>query len=249
MILAILQARTGSTRFPAKVLADLHGRPMVVRQVERLRRSAGIDRLVAALPSGAGDDELESVLAAEGVPVFRGPRDDVLGRFAIVAEAEGPDHIVRLTADCPLTDPAVVDTVIAEHLRTGADLTVNTMPPTYPDGLDAEVMEIGAFRRLHDLGAALSAVDREHVTYGMHARPEHFRVHNVTQHPDRSALRWTVDLPADLAFANAVYARLYDENPAFGQQDVLDLLDEEPSLARTERDEPRNAGLRAEEGS
>jgi spore coat polysaccharide biosynthesis protein SpsF len=244
MILAILQARMSSTRFPGKVLAPLHGRPMILRQIERVRRSALIDELVVATSSDPSDDELARVLTAEGVAVRRGPLADVVGRFAAVVTEFDPDHLVRLTADCPLTDPGVIDRVIREQLDSGADYTANTQPPSFPDGLDVEVVAREAFARL--LAADLTPRQREHVTLGIVERPAAFAIRNVAQSPSRAQLRWTVDVPADLEFVRVVYARLYDEDPAFGQAAILALLDREPALSRTEQDLARNAGLQKE---
>lgn len=241
MILGVLQARCSSTRFPGKVIAPLHGAPMIVRQVERLRMTSSIERLVVATSIDPSDDPLVEVLDAAGIEVRRGPLDDVVGRFALVVDEFAPDHIVRLTADCPLADPAVIDHVVAEHLADGTDYTSNVLTPTYPDGLDVEAITADAFARL--LAQPLTSREREHVTLGLYGRPESFTLRNVTQEPDRSALRWTVDVPDDLTFVREVYTRLYDGNPGFGQAEILDLLARHPELERTENDVARNEGL------
>jgi spore coat polysaccharide biosynthesis protein SpsF len=241
VILAVLQARSSSTRFPGKVLAPLHGAPMIVRQVERIRRSTEIDRLVVGTSVAPSDDELAAVLDAAGIEVRRGPLDDVVGRFGGIVGDLRPDVVVRLTADCPLTDPAVIDRVIREHRETGADYASNTLRPTYPDGLDVEAVTIGAFDRL--LALPLTDREREHVTLGIYSRPDEFRLHNVVQEPPHAGLRWTVDVPEDLDFVRSVYAALYDGKPGFGQDDVLDLLAQHPELTRTDSDLARNAAL------
>jgi len=241
MILAVLQARCSSTRFPGKVLAPLLGEPMIVRQVERLRRSSRIDVLVVATSVDPSDDPLVATLDAAGVEVRRGSLDDVVARFSSVVREYGPDHIVRLTADCPLADPEVIDQVIDEHLSGGADYTSNVLAPTFPDGLDVECISGGAFERLESL--PLTDREREHVTLGIYGRPREFTLKNVTQVPDRSQLRWTVDVPEDLAFVQAIYERLYDEDHGFGQASILDLLASHPELSRTDSDMARNAGL------
>jgi len=237
----VLQARSSSTRFPGKVLAPLHGAPMILQQLARLRRSRRLDLVVVATSVDPSDDELARVLDEAGAVVRRGPLDDVVGRFALVADEFAPDQLVRLTADCPLADPAVIDTVIDEHLASGADYTSNTLVPTFPDGLDVECVTMAAFTRL--LALELSEREREHVTLGLYSRPEEFALRNVTQTPDRSELRWTVDVPADLDFVREVYARLYDGDPGFGQGDILRLLSEHPELTRTEGDLARNSGM------
>ena len=241
MILAVLQARSSSTRFPGKVLADILGEPMILRQVERLRKSELIDHLVVATSADESDDELASTLTVAGVDVRRGSLDDVVARFAAVVDAFPADHIVRLTADCALADFGVIDTVIRAHLASGSDYTSNTLVPTYPDGLDVECLTAHAFARLFEL--PLTPREREHVTLGVYGRPEEFTLQNVSQSPDRSNLRWTVDVPDDLTFVRAIYERLYDGDSGFGQETILRLLADHPELNRTDQDLARNAGL------
>ncbi|GAA1574057.1 8-amino-3,8-dideoxy-manno-octulosonate cytidylyltransferase [Leucobacter aridicollis] len=241
MILGILQARSSSSRFPRKVLEPLLGKEMILRQLERLARSKNIDRLVVATSEEASDDQLALLLATNGWEVRRGPLDDVLGRFArVIAEFE-PDQVVRLTADCPLADPGVIDRVIDEHLLYKTDYTSNVLVPTFPHGLDVEVFSPAAFARLAD--SPLTASEREHVTLGMYRRTEEFTTWNVQQGTDHSDLRWTVDVPEDFVFVERVYEQLYASNPEFGQDDVLKLLAQQPSLSRTAADLPRNVGL------
>jgi len=244
VIIAILQARLSSTRLPGKVLAALLDEPMIMRQVERLRHSALIDRLVVATSSHPSDDALADLLHSRGVEVRRGSLDDVVGRFGAIVDEFSPDVVVRLTGDCPLADPEVIDRVIQSHIDSGRDYSSNTLSPTYPDGLDVEAIDIAAWRRL--VATDLTAREREHVTLGLYGRPEEFTLHSVTQDEDHSALRWTVDVADDLEFVRAVYKRLYYENPGFGQADVLALLREHPELNRTESDLARNAGLASE---
>lgn len=239
MILAILQARVSSTRLPGKVLKDLHGEPMIVRQIERLRLSSKIDQFVVATSTESSDDALVDVLENSGVPVRRGPLDDVAARFAMVIDEFDPDVVVRLTADCPLTDAAVIDRIIESHIASGADYSSNTLEPTYPHGLDAEVFSPQAFARLR--ATEMSDKEIEHVTYGLYSRPGEFALNSVTQPNNVRHLRWTVDNPEDLDFVRKVYDRLYDTNPNFTQKDVLDLLEREPELVFTEEMDARKA--------
>ena len=241
MILAVLQARCSSTRFPGKVLAPLLDRPMILRQIERVKKSELIDRLIVATSVDESDDELVELLADAAIEVGRGPLDDVVARFGLVAAGVEFDHIVRLTADCPLADPQVIDTVVRSHVRTLSDYTSNTLVPSYPDGLDLECLSAEAFARLLEL--PLTRREREHVTLGIYGRPDQFHLHNVSQMPDRSHLRWTVDVPEDLDFVRTIYERLYDEDNDFGQESILRLLADNPELNRTDQDLARNAGL------
>jgi spore coat polysaccharide biosynthesis protein SpsF len=229
--LAIVQARMSSTRLPGKVLAALHGRPMILRQLERLAQSTRIDTLVVATSTDATDDALAATLLAEGIEVRRGPLDDVAERFHRVVREFQPQTVVRLTADCPLCDPEVIDRVITEHIASEADYTSNVIRRTYPQGLDVECMKPAAFERL--MSGPLTAAEREHVTIGLYSRPDEFTLHSVTQHEDLSAHRWTVDRPDDLEFVREVYDRLYDAAPRFRQADILDLVRRHPELEHT----------------
>ncbi|MBU1587366.1 MAG: glycosyltransferase family protein [Actinobacteria bacterium] len=241
MILAILQGRLSSTRLPGKVLAPVLGEPMIVRQLERLSASNEIDALVVATSTDPSDDPLVDELTARGFTVRRGPLNDVVARFAAIVDEFEPSAVVRLTADCPLADVHVIDSVIRAQRTSGSDYASNVLEPTFADGLDVEVVSAGAWARL--VALPLTDREREHVTLGLYGRPEEFTLESVTQSPDRSALRWTVDVPGDLEFVRAVYERLYYEDAGFGQQAILDLLARHPELNRTEEDLARNAGL------
>jgi spore coat polysaccharide biosynthesis protein SpsF len=223
--LAILQARMSSTRLPGKVLAPVLGEPMIARQIERLRRSRRIDALVVATSSEPSDDPLAAWAEGAGVEVFRGDLHDVLGRFcALLAAKPQARTVLRLTADCPLADWTVIDALVDRHDAEGADYSNNVTPTrTFQHGLDAEVM-----RRDVLLAAGREAADpfeREHVTPFIYRRPERFRLASLTREPSLAHLRWTVDLPADLAFVRRVYERLYPANPAFTSDDVTALAE------------------------
>ena len=241
MMLGILQARMGSRRLPGKVLADLGGVPMLVRQIERIRRSRRLDRLVLATSTDAADDPLAEVAADIDLPVYRGAVDDVLDRVRGAAERGGATNVVRLTGDCPLTDPAVIDACIALHQSGDHDYTSNVHPPTWPDGLDVEVCTRAALEQAWQ--EAREQAEREHVTPFLHQRPERFCLANLTADQDYSAWRWTVDEPEDLAFVRAVYAALHAQVPDFGMADVLDLLHREPELCSINQHHLRNAGM------
>jgi spore coat polysaccharide biosynthesis protein SpsF len=230
MILAILQARMSSTRLPGKVLRPLSGSPMVLRQIERVRRSARIDRLVAAISDERTDDVLADVLEGAGVEVFRGPLDDVLGRYIGALQAKGPaEHVVRLTGDCPLADWRVIDAVIDSHLEAGADYTANTWGRrTFPKGLDVDIVKSQV---LADAGRRASdPYEREHVLPYIYRHPERYSLQGYEQAADEGELRWTVDLPEDLEFMAAVYDALYPAAPAFTSDDVRRLLAGRPDL-------------------
>jgi spore coat polysaccharide biosynthesis protein SpsF len=230
-VLAVVQARLSSSRFPRKVLSDLHGAPMVLRQLERINRCTRIDQVVVATSTESSDDELVAVLKSQNIAVRRGPLADVFLRFSQVVDEFSPQHVVRLTADCPLTDPQVIDELIKLHVSSGADYSSNAIERTYPHGLDAECTTREAFSRLG--GRELTEQEREHVTLGIYTRPEEFQFSSLTQPVDQSELRWTVDYPSDLDFVRAVYDGLYDSNPEFSSQDVIELIRAQPELRYT----------------
>lgn len=227
MILGIIQARMSSSRLPGKVAADVGGRPMLALQLSRLARSTAIDRLVVATSVEPDDDAVAAIAGAAGVGVHRGPLADVLARFAGAADAFGPaDHVVRLTADCPLADPAIIDACIGLHLRLRADYTSNAVARTWPDGLDVEVMTAATLAAA--ASEATDPMDREHVTRFIYRRPARFVMGVLAQALDQSAMRWTVDTADDLALVRAVFAALPD---GFAMQDVLAYLRANPQIA------------------
>jgi spore coat polysaccharide biosynthesis protein SpsF len=230
MILAIVQARMSSTRLPGKVMKPILGRPMLDLQLERLRRVTAIDRLVVATSDLAGDDPIEALCEDQGVAVFRGSLSDVLGRYHGALEAYGPaDHVVRLTADCPLADPDVIGGCIAQHLATGADYTSNGVERTFPKGLDVEIMTAATLERAHR--DAMAQDEREHVTMYIYRNPQTFRLSHFVQDRRLGSLRWTVDTPEDLEMVTAVYQALYQDNPDFRQADILALIASHPEIA------------------
>lgn len=229
MILAILQARMSSTRLPGKVLMPLAGAPLIVRQIERVARSRRIDRLVVATSTNPSDDELAKVVRREGIAVHRGPLDDVLARFVGALDAYPADHVVRLTADCPLADWTVIDETVATLLDTGADYASNTPPHrTFPKGLDVEAMKADVLRTA--AAEATTPEEHEHVTWGVHQRPERFRLAFHSQPVDEGEVRWTVDRPDDYAFTAAVYDALYPKDRAFTSDRVRAFVRGRPDL-------------------
>ena len=228
--LAIVQARMSSTRLPRKVLADVGGEPMLALLLRRLARARNVDEIRVATSARAEDDAIAEQAQSLGHAAFRGPLDDVLARF--VGAAEGHDGpIVRLTADCPLVDPATVDAVVALFEGTaGCAYASNVLPRTYPDGLDTEVISLAALRTVHD--ETTDAAEREHVTIGVRADPERWPAVALVHAPESlGELRWTVDTPDDLAFVRAVVERLGNERYAAGMDAILDLVRSDPALA------------------
>lgn len=226
--LAIVQARLGSGRLPGKVLAELGGVPMLGRVLERLRRCASLDEIAVAIPEGAHDDALCEVAARHEAVVVRGPTDDVLTRFLLAARARRADVVVRVTADCPLLDPDVVDEVVSA-LSPRVDFASNTHQRTFPRGLDVEALHRDTLERLARL--ATTPATREHVTSLVLERPELFCVAQVCAAADASDLRWTVDTPEDLALVRRLYAELALEQVR-PYAEVVAYVRARPELAR-----------------
>lgn len=227
-VLAILQGRFSSRRLPGKVLKPLLDRPMILRQIERLDRCATIDGLIVATSVEESDAAIAETCANASVSCLRGPLDDVLARFCQVIDSCKPDHVIRLTADCPLTDWSVVDKLVQLHLDTDADYSTNALQRTFPKGLDCEIVRADVLRRIQD--ETDSPFDREHVTPYIYRPNTEYSISHLTQDTDLSFLRWTVDLPEDFEFVSAVYEYLYEDNSAFTSDAVLELLQRRPEL-------------------
>lgn len=241
--IAIVQARTTSQRLPGKVLMELQEAPMILRQLERVRRAENLDRIVVATSDDHTDDALAQLVQEAGYDTVRGPLDDVLARFLLAIETYQPDVVVRITADCPLISPSVIDHIVEAFHDSDFDYLSNTMVATYPDGLDVEVVTAQALRQIASVN--IDVAEREHVTLGIYRRPEQFNVGNVVDPigRDHSDLRWTVDTPEDFEFVTRIYAQLFPQNPGFDYDDVLALLAHRPEWNRTVADGKRNAAL------
>ena len=239
--LAIVQARMSSTRYPGKVLAPLAGQPMILRQLERIQRAETLDGIVVATSIDASDDELAQLIKVNGFNVVRGDLDDVLARFIKVIDQYQPETVVRLTADCPLISPKVIDQVVARFDQGDCDYVSNTMTPTYPDGLDVEVVKTSVLQEVAK--TSIDKAEREHVTLGVYRNPDKYRIANFAGKVDLSHLRWTVDTPEDYAFIKEIYDELYPENPNFDIDDVISYLQDHPERTRTANDAMRNAAL------
>ena len=227
----IVQARTGSSRFPGKVLAEIDGRPMLQCVVERLRRVRGSDAIVVATTPTPSDDPVAALVERlEDVGLWRGPVDDVLTRFCGAAAAFGHDVVGRVTGDCPLIDPSVIGDVLALFDATPeCAYASNCRPRSFPHGFDVEIVSRAA---LEAAGAeARDAFDREHVLVHVFTHPERFRCVNLlAQDPSHAGLRLTVDYPADLELIRALVARLGSRWLDAGMAEIAAVLAREPDL-------------------
>ncbi len=196
-VVAVVQARMSSTRLPGKVLAPLGQHTVLGLLLRRLGRAQEIDAVVVATSTAPGDDPVVEAALAADVAVVRGPLDDVLARYALAAREHAADAVVRITADCPLTDPHVVDDVVRHWRRIHADYVSNTRAPrSYPDGLDVEVLSSAALQRLDREFSRPE--EREHVTLGAACHPERFSTGEVRLNPPLGDVRITLDTSEDL---------------------------------------------------
>jgi spore coat polysaccharide biosynthesis protein SpsF len=231
-VVAIIQARMGSTRLRGKVLEDIGGSTMLARVMRRTRRAVSLDEVVVATTVERADEALVAECVRLAVPVFRGDEQDVLDRYYQAARAHRAEAIVRITSDCPLIEPEVIDKVVHAFLDARPDYGSNTLERTYPRGLDTEIMTLTALELAWH--RATESYQRVHVTPYLYQNPDQFTLLSVTNDKDYSRYRWTVDTPEDLAFVRQVYCRLGNDD-AIRWTDILDLLAREPELAELNR--------------
>jgi glutamate-1-semialdehyde aminotransferase/spore coat polysaccharide biosynthesis protein SpsF (cytidylyltransferase family)/predicted dehydrogenase len=238
-VVAIIQARMGSSRLPGKSLAEIERRPMLWHVIHRVKQATQVDRVVVATSTAPADDAIEKMCRQNDVPCYRGSESDVLDRYYHAARAEKAAQVVRITGDCPLIDPEVIDRVVRRFQRGDLDYASNAMVRSYPDGLDTEIFSFSALERAWHEASKIS--EREHVT--PYLRSEKFRTANVEN--DLTSLfqhyRWTVDEAEDLEFIRAVY-KAFRERERFGMKDVLQLIEENPGLEKINSDIVSNRG-------
>jgi spore coat polysaccharide biosynthesis protein SpsF len=237
-VVAIIQSRMSSTRFPGKVMMEIAGRPMLFRVVERVRRAARVNIVTVATSIQPVDDPIARFCEKEGIFCFRGSEEDVLDRCYRTARNFQADVVVRLTSDCPLHDPAIIDLTLETLMGGDADFVSGGMKTTYPDGLDAAAFWMHVLERTWR--EAILKSEREHVTTYIHNHPEIFRVKTLRHAEDLSYLRWTVDDPKDLEYVRSIYAYIGDI--PFGMREVLDLLKRHPELNLINAGFVRNEG-------
>ncbi len=229
-VVAIIQARMGSTRLPGKVLADIANHPMLWHVVTRVRRARSVGKVIVATSTHPADDAIAKFCETEEFPLYRGSETDVLDRYYQVANSLRPEAIVRVTADCPLIDPQVIDQVVQTFQSESCDYAANCLVRTFPHGLDTEVFSYTALANAWQ-DARLPS-EREHVTPYLRSSGR-FRLVNVESGLDlsRNYYRWTVDEPCDLEFIRTVFARLVPKVD-FGWRQVMNLLSASPEIGR-----------------
>lgn len=241
---AIIQARMSSSRLPGKVLHDIAGQPMLVRVLERARRAKTVDDVMVATTTDPADDPIVTMCLERGYPVYRGSMFDVLDRYYGAARQARADVIVRVTADCPVIDPEVIDQVVEAFHARRADFACNRLPPpwkrTWPIGLDTEVCSFAGLERAWK--EAVLPYEREHVMPFFYDVEGRFKVVVIDHDPDYGALRWTVDTAEDQQLLREIFSR-FNGSDTFTWMDVLHLIEREPQLLQI------NAGVRHKVGT
>ncbi len=235
---AIVQARLGSQRLPAKVLMPVLGKPILWHLVDRLRHAKAVDEIVIATTVEARDEAIATFSADHDIHCFRGDEQDVLDRYYQAATTYHAATVVRITADCPLIDPVVVDGVIDLRFRSGVDYASNVAPPTFPDGLDVEVMTMRALEKAWR--EADIPYQREHVTSYITEHPELFTTSNLSNDRDLSPWRLTVDEKEDMEVVSAVFEGLYSKERVFSLDEIVSFIEKTPGLLEKNKQFLRN---------
>ena len=233
MVVGIIQARMGSSRLPGKVMMDLEGKPAIARAYARAARAESLDRVLIATGAAEEDDPIAAFCESQSIPCFRGHVTDVLDRMFHAAKENSAQIVVRITGDCPLIDPEVIDRCVQAFLTAHppVDFVANRLPGhrTYPVGLDTEVCSFDALEQAWS--KADQPYQREHVMPFIYEKPGRFRILCVDAQSDYSHLRWTLDTKEDLMLLREIYRR-FDGRDTFSWLDVLALFEREPELSR-----------------
>ena len=239
-VVAIVQARMGSNRLPGKVMREVEGKPLLQHMLERISRSKSVDEIIVATSSNEIDSDIEYLCNQLNIRCFRGSENDVLDRFYQCAKSFEPipQYIVRLTADCPLHDPKVIDFVVEKIVQKQADCAINSFEPMYEDGFDVAVFTYSA---LEDAWKnATKKSEREHVT------PYIIDSNELQIYKEKYCSKYNYKLSVDTLFdfelIKQIFAKLYKYNKDFGIKEVVDLLENEPSLLRINKESVINAG-------
>jgi spore coat polysaccharide biosynthesis protein SpsF len=229
-IVAIIQARMGSTRLPGKIMKEVLGKPILWYVVERVKKSKKVTDVIVATSANKEDDVVEEYLEKLNVKVYRGSDSDVLARYYGAAKSSGADAIVRVTSDCPVIDPDLIDEMIELFMKEPCDYASNTVERTFPDGLDVEVFTFKALEKAYN--EATIPIEREHVTPYIWKNPRLFKSKQLKDGQDFSHYRWTIDWEQDYVLIKKIYTMLKDKGPFFKKNDIMDLYHRHPELTK-----------------
>lgn len=239
----IIQARMGSTRLPGKVMLELEGEPVLWHIFNRLKYCQGADEVILATTTQEKDGLLAELAKKNRIKIFRGSEDDVLSRYYYAASENKLDVVIRVTADCPLIDPQIIDEMTRGFLdKPGTDFLANTIKRTFPRGLDVEILSFAALQKA--FSEAKGSYAKEHVTPYIYENKGLFNIRNFENSKDLSGLRWTLDEEKDFEFIKEIYKRLYLKDKLFVTQDILDILEKEPYLGQINSQVKQKCGVR-----
>ena len=227
-VTAIIQARMGSTRLPGKILKTVNGKTLLEYQLERVRQAKTIDKIIVATTVKETDQPIIDLCEKLGIDYYRGSEHDVLSRYYETAKTYHSDVIIRLTSDCPIIDPSVIDKTVQHFLNNqeSVDYVSNTLERTYPRGLDTEVFSFAALKKAYN--EAVLPRDREHVTAYFYTNPNLFKLQNVKNKYSNHNYRWTVDTEEDFELVRLILMELYNPDKIFYLEDVIELLKQHP---------------------
>jgi spore coat polysaccharide biosynthesis protein SpsF len=243
-ILAIIQARVGSTRLPKKVLLPLGKKTVLENVYDRVSAAKLVNHVLIATTTNSSDDEIINLCQKKGMDFFRGSEEDLLDRYYQAAKEKSAEHIVRITADCPLVDPRLIDKVIKKHLEENNDYTATafTGNETFPDGEDVDIFTFASLKEAWE--KAKLPYQREHATQYFVKNADDFKISNISYKKDLSDKRWTLDEPNDYLFLKSIYKALEKPDYVFGMEDILEFLGKNPEIEKINDHIARNEGLK-----
>lgn len=243
--LVFLQARIDSKRFPGKVLKQINGRAMIDLQIKRIQQANFIQGLVVLIPNTRENDELHNHLRKSGISTFRGSLHNVYDRYLNALKVFPTHSVIRLTADCPLVMPKLIDQMIGRFELTDIDYLSNSLVETFPDGLDIEIIKTSALESLSEMD--MNENEKEHVTLGIYQRPNIFKIENFQNETNLGDQRWTVDYEEDFKFITRVFNYFQGKEISFEMSDVLKFIEDYPEARNSITSEYRNISLKKSE--
>ena len=238
MTIAFIQARMGSIRLPNKVMKMVNGKPLIEYLLLRVAKAKLLDKVVVATSVNSNNDPLVSFVNSLGFETYRGSEQDVLSRFYEAAKFHNATTLLRITADCPLVDPNLIDSLIEEYFNSGSDYATNTLPPTYPDGLDVEVFSFKSLEKAYK--EAVAPNEREHVTPYIRYSGQ-FKIHNTVNKIDYSDRRWTVDELDDFEVVSNIF-QYFHPDIYFDWNKINELENLRPDMFQKNKHIKRNEG-------
>lgn len=244
MIYAMIQARMGSTRLPGKVMKNIVGSPILEHLINRVKSSEMIDNIIIVSSDSPENESISDFCNENNVKFFAGNEDDVLDRFyqaGLSYNLNDDDIIVRITGDCPLIDPLLIDNIITQHINENNDYTSNVIIRSFPDGLDCEVFNFSILKDIWSKSNLKS--EREHVTLYVRNNSDYYKIGDYVSDKDLADLRWTLDEKEDFIFIETIYEKLFNKDSLFSTEDILELLEKEPELTNINNMYECNEGL------